>query len=498
MRLELKINNETRALPSVQGFVRCTLQQIQFSDSIANKLELLVMHAVRHAIEHAYPSGEVGSIKLTMTELLGRAEITVRDYGLPVDVSRLETELANPSAAAVIAHEAADVVDELHWVALGSQGKSLHFIKWLNTPAVADTSSSAGQPVSDESPLAPEQAYVFRRMVADDALEVSQLIYRTYGGTYFNEDVYYPERIAAANQEDRVLSVVAIGEDGSVAGHCALERNQIGPVAEVGQAVVDPRHRGRGLLNQMKAALESEAKAMGLVGWYADSVAIHTYTQQSNAHHGGHVCGVSLAVSPKNELFRGIAKELSQRVSCILYFHWLHEPEPRRLFVPLRHREMVTAIYESLNCPLEVLSETDLRPTSKVDGTTREDDRRTLAVQVNPRAHLATIRLGQLTNDSLHTIRHAIRELVERSRMEVVVVELPLQNSMTPRLCEALEKEGLGFCGVGPGFSTQGDVLRMSYLVEPLMRDPIKTFEPFADRLVTYALDEQDRVRRDA
>ena len=62
-------------------------------------------------------------------------------------------------------------------------------------------------------------------------------------------------------------------------------------MAEVGQAAVDPTHRGRGLLDRMSSALEAEARSLGMAGWFADAVAIHTMTQQSNVHHGGHVCG---------------------------------------------------------------------------------------------------------------------------------------------------------------------------------------------------------------
>ena len=51
------------------------------------------------------------------------------------------------------------------------------------------------------------------------------------------------------------------------------------------------------------------------------------------------------------------------------------------------------------------------------------------------------------------------------------------------------------FTGVGPHFSPRGDVLKLAYLVKPLEREPIKTFEPIAERLVEYALAEQARVR---
>ncbi|MDG2184142.1 MAG: hypothetical protein P8K79_00605 [Mariniblastus sp.] len=51
-------------------------------------------------------------------------------------------------------------------------------------------------------------------------------------------------------------------------------------------------------------------------------------------------------------------------------------------------------------------------------------------------------------------------------------------------------------CYTRPHFSTQGDVVRLVYLVEPLAREPIHTYEPFAGRLVDYVLAEQQRVRR--
>jgi hypothetical protein len=62
-------------------------------------------------------------------------------------------------------------------------------------------------------------------------------------------------------------------------------------------------------------------------------------------------------------------------------------------------------------------------------------------------------------------------------------------------LAKQLEADGLGFTGIGPHFSPQGDILKLTYLVSPLEREPIKTFEPFAGRLVEYALAEQTRVR---
>jgi anti-sigma regulatory factor (Ser/Thr protein kinase) len=487
MQLKLALNNEARALPGVQAFVSTTLLQFPLPTDGSERLGQLVIAAVTDALEKAYPSGEEGLIELSVSEGAGKLEIIVRDFGLPQDVEVLEKRLheSHPVATWLHGSDLVHVVDQMHWLAFGSQGKALQLIKWLHTSNIADTLSANDLAhVSPDIPLAPSQEYTVRRMNPEEAAQVSQLIYRTYGTTYFNEDVYYPERIASQNLHEKLLSVVVVGEDGRLAGHCALERDQKGPVAELGQAAVDPAHRGRGLLDRMKDALEIEARALNLIGWYADAVSVHTFTQQSNAHHGGHVCGVDLAVSPKTETFRDIAGEQPQRVSCVLYFHWLEQPQPRTVYVPMRHQKMVAAIYENLQCPFE-FGQSEL--------PAQEHGKFTVKFEI--RAALATIHVEQLGKDSAHAIRHATRELVERSRAEVVVVELPLSEPGTIEVCETLESEGLAFTGIGPHFSPDGDVLKLAYLVEPLAKAPIKTFEPFASQLVDYALAEQERVR---
>ena len=77
----------------------------------------------------------------------------------------------------------------MHWSALGPNGKALHLIKWLHDKSVRDSDSKQ---ISKDEPLAPEQEYNVRRSRPDEALQISQLIYRIYGNTYFNEDPVLP------------------------------------------------------------------------------------------------------------------------------------------------------------------------------------------------------------------------------------------------------------------------------------------------------------------
>ncbi|MEX2092813.1 MAG: GNAT family N-acetyltransferase [Pirellulales bacterium] len=493
MQLELIFTNEPRFLPGISAFTHETLKQWPLDATVGEKLGECVLAAARHAIDHAYPPGESGSIELTVREEGGKLEFIIRDYGLPQDVASLEKRLHDPTVPTTskiaLNWPGADVIDELHWIGYGREGKAIQLVKWLHDAHITDKAHPAAlAPFQEDAPLAPAQEYTIRRMQPDEAIEVSQLMYRAYGNTYFNEDVYYPDRVAAHNASSSVLSFVAVGADGRLAGHYALERGEEGPVAEGGQAVVDPAHRGRGLLDRMKDAALAEAKRMNLVGVFADAVTVHTMTQQSDLKHGAHLTCADLAIAPRTEKFKNISTELPQRVTCLLFFQWLQPATQRNIYVPHRHREMVTKIYKNLQSPVEFGESI----TSSGAAATGHG---TLTVKIDSGAACAFIRVGEAGADTAHLIRHAKREIIERSHAEAVYAELPLADPATPTIAEELETDGFGFLGIAPCFSLRGDILRMAYLVEPLDRDPIKTADAFTAELVDYALAEQARVQ---
>jgi len=485
MQLKLTFGNDQIHLPSVRAFMNATLQQFPLPSEIAGKLETFTDAAVQDAVLNAYAPGDQGLIELSIQEEHGKLEIRVRDFGIPMDIHLLERRLkpTDPSAMNRFGTLAAEVADEVHWLTFGPEGKALQVVKWLHDSHIADVASAGRiERFSDCEPLAPEQQYTIRRMRADESEQVSQLMYRTYGNTYFNEDVYYPDRVAAQNERGVVLSYVAVSEDGEVVGHYALERNQEGPVAEGGQAVVDPAHRRRGLLDRMKQHALEEARGLDLIGWFADAVTVHTLTQKSNAAHGSQLTSVDLAIAPKKEHFDK-RTEQPQRVTCLLFFQWLKPPSARAVYVPTRHRSIVGEIYRRLQCPIEFRD--GLPPSGQG----------TLAVKIDTGAARANVRADTIGENTVQLIRQTRRELVERAHLEVVYVELPLADTASAIVAEQLELDGFGFLGIAPHFSKRGDVLRLGYLVEPVDRKALDLLEDIAGELVDYALDEQNRVR---
>ena len=432
------------------------------------------------------PRGEIGAITVSSKQDQGTIVITIRDYGLPQDIQRLEDALHTKDTGLrrqTLGLDWAQSADDLHWINHGPEGKSLQITKQLHEVHITAHGGDL-QPFSENPPLAPAQSYEIRRMRPDEAVQMCQLIYKAYGASYFNRDIYYPDRVVAANASGAVLSYVAAGTDGNLVGHYALERNQDGPVAEGGQAVVDPSHRGRNLLNLMKEAAIEGARQLGLEGMYGDAVTVHTFSQKANIEHGAFLACANLGISPRTETFRGVTVTgQPQRITCLLYFLWLQPPSPRTIFAPAQHLEAITKLYAHLNCPVS------FGPGGNACADTGEP-----TIHFDSGAAVAFLRVLQIGQDTAAAIRHAKREVIEHSHAEALFAELPLAQPGTPAIAEALEKEGFSFAGITPRFIPEGDLLRLVYLTEELSPDPIKIEEEIGHWLVDYALADRRRV----
>jgi len=118
-----------------------------------------------------------------------------------------------------------------------------------------------------------------------------------------------------------------------------------------------------------------------------------------------------------------------------------------------------------------------------------------LTVRIDAGAVRANICINTIGEDTVHVVRQTRRELVERTHIEAVFVDLPLEDPATGIVTEQLEVDSFGFLGILPLFGARGDLLRLAYLVEPLEREAIKTLDEVAGQMVDYALQEQKRVR---
>jgi anti-sigma regulatory factor (Ser/Thr protein kinase) len=460
----------------------------------AQDLVLAADEACTNVIEHAFDPGESGTFTVVGELTPAALTLAVHDRGLPFDPSVAPAytpptgeDVSSVSARGLGLYLIHQTVDEVHWINHGREGKELRLVKYRpQADVTAHLPEAELAPFRDDEPLAPPQEYTIRRLRPEEAVWVARCIYRAYGHTYFNEDLYYPERIARQNETGELISAVAVSQGGEVerlVGHCAAERPDLGPVAELGQGVVEPAHRKRGLLGRMIRFLEEESRKLGLLGFWAEPVTSHVFSQRALEDFDFGICGATLGLMPRSVRFRKIRTEpLPQRESCLLYFRHLVSPPTAAVYAPAHHRAMLERIYAELEMLVEFLE------PEPADGPGR------VMVHFHRGLGVGSIRVQRVGADVPTEIHQMRRDLCEIAGAQMVYLELPLAQAGTPDVCRAAEEEGFFFSGLGPRFAPDGDVLRLQYLNAPLDPTQIQVVSPFGQELLAYTSQEWDRV----
>jgi len=488
---ELTLPNEVESLDFARDYLERIAARAELPATESAALVDAALEACANVIDHAYEPGEHGTFTVAASTDGAGVVIGVRDQGLPLDAQRLAAEAIdflegdkiNEKALLALIRAA---VDSAEWVHRGREGKELRLTK--RRPAESIHARLDGDdPVDDEDqvPLAPEQEYVVRRFAPEDAIGVSRCIYRVYGNTYLHDSCYYPERLAALNENGELASVVAVTLDGEVVGHYALERPGLTRVAERGMAVVSPAHRGRDLMGRMRVFIEDEARQLGLTGVFSIAVTKHTFSQKVNEEFGSDVCGLFLGGGPESQVFRGLEEEgeKPQRVTWVVYFTYVDKPEKALVHAPARHRAVIERIYERLELPVEWHAETE-EPAG--DGA--------LKVEYIAARDSGAITVTQVGADTDAELRRATADLFDVTGAEVVYLYLPLGDPSMPALMDVAEELGYSFAGVGPSFLDDGDALLMQRLDAPLDYSQIELATPFARELLDYVAHDRERV----
>lgn len=362
----------------------------------------------------------------------------------------------------------AEVVDEVRWVPLGKLGKEL-FLR-VARPCADVRGDETLEPIPPDVPLALPQDYVVRRLQPEDAPGVARLTYQVYGYDYQHEELYFPERLAAMNRSGLLYSMVALDAAEEVVGHYALELVPGRVVAEAGEALVSPAHRGRKLMERMGAQLEADAPSLGLKAIFSEAVTLHPYSQKAAEGFGRTPCGLTLNVIPHE----------GGRTTCVFYFQHLARPEPREVYLPARYRELCLGLYGRLNDPARAGSPGRL-----------EDEHGALLVELQPDYQYGNIRVTHPARDSAAQVAQALQDLRELGQVPSVYLELPLSHPGTPQLAEEVRPLGFIFSALTPLFAPEGDMLRLQWLAEPIEPERIHLNAEATRRILDYIVQDK-------
>ncbi|MFO7597626.1 MAG: GNAT family N-acetyltransferase [Desulfocurvibacter africanus] len=492
LQTQLRIPADGRFLALVQGHVRELAKVAGLAADEVLALELATEEAFLNIRDHAYPDGTRGDVLVDSEIRNSQLCLDFRDEGLPFDPSLLrqtspgtcpDTVSVGGLGLKLIRH----VVDEVHWVNRGRQGKSLCLIKRLPGVNGQDLlcSANAQSMAQAEIPRAPEQNYEIRPIRPGEALQVARIFWLAYGFSYKNEAFYRPEGMLHLIGSGKLVSYVAVAEDGEVVGHAGLLCPELLPMAEMALLVVSPAHRGRRLMESLAEALTIRAKQMGLLGLSLNPVTSHPISQRQSIVLGGKPCGLDLAACPPRR-FKAMDLDEAprQRESYLHCFMYFDEPPPALVHVPARHREMVERIYANIGRPLTMASPGQ----SKTSGDYK--------VSFDFGLKKGVIRVKCADARQWPEIHRAAIDLAEIAGAEKVDIELPLAQPTTPLVCEQAEETGFFFAGVWPHAAEDGDMLRLTRLAGPFDFGLLRIHSEFANELLGYVKAEMERAMR--
>ncbi len=500
----LTIPNDTFYLPIVGAYVTTEAAQLGFQEADIGDVRLAVDEACTHIIETAFEPGEEQAFTISCQRDPSGLKITIADQGLPFDSHAIPDYDAHGGLDRELSglpfYLIQRAMDKVRFVNKGRQGKELRLTKYLQVPSIeAYFPPEELRPYDTAVEPAPSAKYACRLMEPADALHIARCVYKTYGYTYPGEQVYYPERVVSMNQSGEMISAVAVTETGDVIGHCALSGQPGEPMMEVGQAVVDPAHRRRGVMKGLMDLLMEHACQQGLTGLFIVAVTVHPFSQRAALRYGFRESGLLLAYGPRAVHFKKIAgQQLPQRETVVYGYQPLHQEPRSRVYSPSQHRSIIARIYGNLGLEREFVS---LEPPRHADSSpsAHEAPPFSLSTEIRSALGIAVIEITHCGPGIEGEVKRKLRDLCYEG-IDVVYLNLPLGDSHTPLICPSFEELGFFFAGIrprptgltGPEGISNRDLLCLQYLNGPRIDyDLLQTYSDFGKELVQYVR-EQD------
>jgi GNAT superfamily N-acetyltransferase len=478
--LRLVIPSYQKFLPLLNSFITVSCNVFHLEE-IREKIELCGEEAFIYILNNSYRE-ERGDIEIAITLNERYFILSFIDRGLPInialpqntvkDIDSIDREMLELLLIKRFSYQAA-------WLNHGKEGREFKLYFQLPQQAVynlpdTDEEEETVQVSLEDIEIRPfEEAW---------ALEISQIIYRAYGYSYPNEDLYFPERIIALNQSGQLVSIVAYDTRRKrIAGHYALERETLGSVAEIGQAVVAPAYRGLGLMKKIRIKTQEAGRALGLEGIMSKPVTVHLFSQKTNEALGAIPVGMGFGVSPVKN-FKKIEADSSQRGSCLYYYLPLKQRK-RVLHLPSRHKKIIETIYTELKLDY-ILG----RPKGERKGSG--------SVKSSYAVHFETgsIFVTRIGEETIDLVKEAYFNLLFRMKAKIVLLYITMEDGDVSSLVTKVEREHFFFSGILPSFVEGNDVLVYEFLPEEIDESKIEIYSEQAKTLVSYISNEKRRV----
>lgn len=456
--LKITLPNKLDYLDIAHLFVREAAKKIGFTGSALNNIEIAIEEAVSNVMKHTYDPEENRTFDIICENLRNGIKIVIKEMGLPFDPTNVKKykpseniEEANSSGLGLFL--ISKVMDDYSFHNLGINGKETHMVKYL--PDAKDIVLHE-EVIADPKVIQEKLDFSVRRMESHEAVEVSRCAYKSHGYSFFDEHIYFSDKLVELNNDDTLISAVAVTKENIFMGHAALlYQYPEDTIAELTFVFVNIEYRGQGALNKLVDFLFNVPRKRVLKGIYAYAVANHIFTQKSMVKYEIGDCGILLATSPGSWKFKGITDDTSQRISVVLSFKYMVEPEAKTLFIPARHGDIIPQLYHNIKCDVHKF----IIPDNAEVNLPAEGN---ISESVNELESCGEIHIHKFGQNTVKEIRKITRKMCI-ANVAAINLFLSLEDELTPYVSGEIEKLGYFFAGILPE-SKIGDALILQYL----------------------------------
>lgn len=483
------IQNTLDSVEPVIRYLRGVATLIGLDDREVHRICYAVEETLENSILFDFEPDETEEIEIRINRIAAGLEVVISDHGIPrnpfAEPPRSLDEIAADISFDTIAESDGDrisalssfvihrLLDRYTQVNRGKEGRSVEMVIFAAGGRITEEAGreETGHP-ADEKKFS-----LIRSATASDIIGISRLFYKSYGYSYVNDIVYYPERLTSAVASGMLRSSVAVSDTGEVIGHIALmEPYEGAEITEWGMAISDPGCRGQGVMTALVEEIMQEFSLAQYRGMFAHSVTNHAFTQKICAAHGFSDVALLVGYAGADLSFKKIHRRLRQRESTIISYKPLTTLEMPRLFLPDHHREMITRLYRGIGVKIE---QNQGSPAAGQPAMTRLRD------TIVPSINIAEIVLEQAGEDSGEIIAEATRKNC-LARVDVIYLVIDLEDPRAAATVAACEEKGYIFAGIFPGYHHDHALVLQYFNNLRFDYSLITSYSPLAEELKKY------------
>ena len=378
------------------------------------------------------------------------------------------------------------LTDNFLFLDKGEDGREFRIVKELKSDHIESIIAKKNLSDNSENDLDTEPIYLFTPATADDAEDICKLIYRTYDYSYYKDDLYFPMRVGMAIRNELKFGVIARTANSKPAGYFAVIKKENSLIGEVGEAVVTPNHRKRGLMKKMLNNLIDTSRKKGLIGLYGTAVSIHLISQIVNTKFGFISTAIILGNLPAY-VFVHMDNTLKDPLSVVLDYLPLSEEWDRSVYLPESYESILKKLYSQFKIKpqFQQLPDRVSTPEGKTD----------LQLKIKYDSNVALIivrKYGNTFESSLFRLFESLKGLILNS----VYIDLPLNDPWVNAATRYLKSKGFIIAGIMPMFHNETDHLRMQKINTNIDFDKVKVLNEKALELKEIIMKEYSLVRK--